>query len=287
MVIPWWAKLGGKIALARMPFGYQLWQRLGLFRHGQMDALSYVKSTFDRHIDAAGLSGKLNGKIVLELGPGDSIATALIAASCGARSVLVDSGSFAVKDVGVYKNMAQELEGLGLRVPESVYQARSLDDILTACHGEYLVNGLDSLSTIASGSVDFIFSQAVLEHVRRHEFLSTITELRRIISPDGLASHQVDLKDHLGGGLNNLRFGDAIWESDFFVRSGFYTNRIQYQQMISLFYAGGFRVEVQKLSRWDNLPINRSALAPQFHSTLDDDLLVNGFHVLLHPRVLS
>ena len=281
--IPWWAKIGGKIVLSRLPFGYGLWQGLGLFRHGYMDKLEYVKGVFDRHVEAAGLTGTLKGKAILEVGPGDSVATALIVACYGARAVLVDAGAFAVKNADVYKNMAQDLETSGLPVPQAIYQAKSLQDVLATCGAEYLVNGLDSFSKIESGSIDFIFSQAVLEHVRKKEFLDTVRECRRVISPSGIASHRIDLGDHLGGGLNNLRFSERVWESEFFVKSGFYTNRIQYTEMLSLFRAGGFDCEVQKNSCWEFLPIRRSSLTRQFQGLSDDELSVRGFDVLLRP----
>lgn len=50
-------------------------------------------------------------------------------------------------------------------------------------------------------------------------------ELGRVLKPDGICVHRVDLNDHLGGCLNNLRFTDAIWESVLFRESGFYANR--------------------------------------------------------------
>jgi SAM-dependent methyltransferase len=287
IAISWWAKIGGKIVLSRLPFGYQIWQSLGLFRHGYMDKLDYVKAVFDRHVEMAGLTGALKGKTILEMGPGDSVASALIAACYGARAVLVDAGAFAVKDTDVYKKMAQDLEVLGLPVPQAIYQAKSLEDILAACGAVYLTNGLDSFSKIESGTIDFIFSQAVLEHVRKKEFLGTVRECRRVISPSGIASHRIDLRDHLGGGLNNLRFGEPVWESEFFVKSGFYTNRIQYSEMLSLFRAGGFDCEVRHVSRWESLPIKRSSLARQFQGIPDDELTVSGFDVLLSPAPTS
>jgi len=32
--LPWWAKIGAKLALSRAPAAYAVWQRMGLFRHG-------------------------------------------------------------------------------------------------------------------------------------------------------------------------------------------------------------------------------------------------------------
>ena len=41
-----------------------------------------------------------------------------------------------------------------------------------------------------------------------------------MIRPGGLCSHVVDLKDHLGGALNNLRFSQRVWESRTMAGSG-------------------------------------------------------------------
>ena len=201
--IPWWAKIGAKVILSRFPFGYSLWQKLGLFRHGKMDQLSYVQGVFDQHVGRAGLGNQLRGMSILEFGPGDSIATAVIAACHGARAVLIDSGDYAVRDVRLYQSFASRLKKHGLDAPD-LAGAESREDILAICGAKYLSNGLSSLQTIADGSVDLIFSQAVLEHVRRHEFLETIKESYRILRTGGFVSHRVDLKDHVGGGLNNL-----------------------------------------------------------------------------------
>jgi len=104
----------------------------------------------------------------------------------------------------------------------------------------------------------------VLEHVRKHEFLDTMRECFRVLTVEGVASHRVDLKDHLGGSLNNLRFSERIWESEFFVNSGFYTNRIRFPEMISLFKNAKLRVEIGDIRRWERLPVKRQSLSNRF-----------------------
>ena len=37
-------------------------------------------------------------------------------------------------------------------------------------------------------------------------------ELRRVLRNDGVFSNRVDLRDHLGAALNNLRFPESLWE---------------------------------------------------------------------------
>src|SRR5688572_16045409 len=76
--VPWWAKIAAKIVLSRLPLPYGFWQRIGLFRHGCMDNSGYARTVFDTHVERAGLAGKLRGKTVVELGPGDSVATAVV-----------------------------------------------------------------------------------------------------------------------------------------------------------------------------------------------------------------
>ena len=165
--LPWWLKITGKIILSRLPLRYSFWQRLGLFRHGSMDRSSYVLGLFNEHMARVG-SGDLSGKTIMELGPGDSIATALVAASYGARAILVDAGRFAHTDISVYQSMALTLRQAGLLTPD-LSKAQSLDDILDACQARYLTQGLSSLHLLPDSSVDILFSNAVLEHIRLDE----------------------------------------------------------------------------------------------------------------------
>lgn len=280
---PWWGRVTAKIVLSRLPARYALWQSLGVFRHGRMDDADYAISVFEQHVSRAGLSGKLNGTVILELGPGDSVASAIIAAAHGARAFLVDSGRFAKNSPSVYQELVGRLQASGLHPPD-IADCMTLEDLLTACRAVYCTDGLRSLEEIESGSIDLIYSHAVMEHVRREEFLPTQRECARLLRPGGLCSHQVDLRDHLGGGLNNLRFRRSVWESPFFVRSGFYTNRIQFDAMLEIFEQAGFRVRVGNVERWSELPIRRDQLAAEFRSVPESVLLVSAFDALLEPR---
>lgn len=147
-----------------------------------------------------------------------------------------------------------------------------------------ITNGFESWREIAAESVDLIFSQAVLEHVRKREFLETQEECFRVMKRGAVASHRVDLRDHLGGALNNLRFSEWVWESEFFARSGFYTNRIQMGEMLHLFTCAGFEVQLIETQRWPVLPTPREKLDEIFVSLPDDALNISGFDVLLRRQ---
>jgi SAM-dependent methyltransferase len=280
--VPWWGKIAAKVFLSRVPLGYRLWRRLNLFVHGAMDSPEYAFGVVTAHLKRLGLRD-LRDKVVLELGPGDSLLSALIARALNARRVyLVDVAAFANSDINHFLDASKYLKGRGLE-PPAIDGSATMRDVLATCSAEYMTQGLEDLRRIPAGSVDFVFSQAVLEHIRLRELSATLAELRRVMAPSGAASHVVDLQDHLGGALNNLRFSARVWESEFMARSGFYTNRVRYLEMLDLFRAAGCKPEVVGLRRWDSLPTALPRLAQQFRRLSIEDLLVSGFDVIARP----
>jgi len=248
-----------------------------------MEQPDYAYRIFKEHFDRSGFSRSTAGFTSLELGPGDTLFSAMIAYAFGfAGSYLVDVGPFARYDLPLYRAMAAYLLKMGLPPPEMA-NLSSLDELLAACGAQYLTSGLLSLRSIPDQCVDFVWSQAVLEHIRKAEFFDTICELRRVIRNDGVCSHTVDLKDHLGGALNNLRFSDRCWESDFMADSGFYTNRLRYSEMLHIFQQSGFEVDMISVNRWDSVPTPRAKLAEGFNHFSNYELNVSGFNVVLRP----
>jgi SAM-dependent methyltransferase len=281
-VIPWWAKIAAKLLLSRVPLGHRAWRRLGAFRHGAMLDPGYALQVFRDHF-ARCVRGAREGFVALELGPGDSLASAVIAAAHGAtRTYLIDVGSFASADADDYRRVADYLRKQGLQPPD-LEGVKSLESLLRACRATYATGGLQSLRELRTGSVDFIWSQAVLEHVRRAQFRDVVGEMRRIIRTGGVCSHQIDLQDHLGGALNNMRLPTRWWEADWMARSGFYTNRMRMQEMLSAFEAAGFAVADLSTLSWERLPTPRHALAREFRSLPPEELLVRSFTVTLRP----
>lgn len=280
--IPWPLKVATKLLLARLPGSARHWHRAGLFRHGAMDSPNYALKVLKGHLQRAGLApADLAGKACLELGPGDSPLSAVILRAWGAaRATLVDAGDFARGGVALCRQMAVLMAAEGFPLPE-VEAAASAEQVLAACNAEYLTEGLASLRALPDRTFDFLWSQAVLEHIRRDRFAETLRALHRIQKPEGLASHRVDLRDHLGGALNHLRFADWFWENDTVAGSGFYTNRIGCAEMLGLFESAGFQVELLGARRWEALPTQRTSLAERFRARPEADLLVRSFDVLL------
>ena len=137
-----------------------------------------------------------------------------------------------------------------------------------------MTRGLQDLKSIKSNSVDYIFSHSVLEHVRLFELEETIDQMYRILKKGGLISHNINYKDHLDEGLNNLRFPTSLWESNLFANSGFYTNRVPAVKMHSLFRKKGMNILKENYGSWEKLPIKRSKISKDFNQFSDEDLSI-------------
>ena len=282
-VLPWRVRVLGKIVLSRLPVGYPLWKRLGMFEHGAMNHPRYALEVVGEHVKKSGILPNSRDFVALELGPGDSLFSGLVAHAMGAATTYsVDAGYFATMSLEDYRGMERYLAAQGFSTPNTS-AAKSTEELLAAYGIRYLTSGLRSLEQVPDASVDFLWSHATLEHIRRSEFKGLVKEMWRVMRRTAVASHQVDLRDHLGGALNNLRFSERTWESRFMSRSGFYTNRIGYSEMLALIRQAGFEIEVTEVTRWEKLPTPRRKMALEFRERSLDDLLVQGFHMLARP----
>jgi SAM-dependent methyltransferase len=272
-----------KLGAARARLDYAFLHRFGLTRHGGMEKPGWAMEVFERHYRCVEFHRRSAGFCCLELGPGDSLFTALIARAFGASATwLIDVGPFATRDVELYWRMADELRARGFSAPE-LSASRSFDEVLRACNATYLTGGLASLRTVPDGCIDFAFSNTVLQHVRRSELAETLRELRRVMHPEGCGVHSLDLRDMLGGSLHHLRFSQLVWESEWFRGAGFYTNRLLLPQWVEAFASAGFSCEVAELNQWPRLPLRRELLAQPYRRMPEDQLRARTLRLVTRP----
>ncbi len=275
--LPWWAKIGAKVVLSRLPLSARTWQRLGLFSPGGMVDADYACGVFESHFEAAGPLPE--GFTYLELGPGDSLATAIIARARGASTgYLIDAGAYASRSIDTYRRLIVQLKSDGgVGGLSELEDCRTVDEILEAADCTYWQDGIEALARVPDDSVDFIFSPAAFEHSPLGEFADTCRQLYRIQRQTGVGSHWIDFQDHLGGSLNSLRFSETLWEAAWFApRSGFYTNRLRFSEVLDHFRAAGFEADVRSIRRWDEMPLAPAKLDPAFRGLAKDDLLISS-----------
>jgi hypothetical protein len=276
----WKITLAAKVLAGRLPVLKRLLRRLGYLRLGDAESASYALGVFERHASQAVIDGSRHRGTCLEIGPGESLLTPLLARAAGFEHVvLVDEGWQLGNDARICADFSRQERARGRNVPE-IPARSSIEDVLRLCSTDYLTTGLASLTALGSGSVDFSFSHAVLEHVPRAQALEYLRQLKRVTKLSGVSSHHIDLKDHLGGSLNHLRFSTARWESDAIRGSGIYTNRLRYSEWLRLFEEAGLSWRIVNRSLFDTLPLERRHMAPAFRELNDDDLRTQGFQVV-------
>jgi hypothetical protein len=126
--------------------------------------------------------------------------------------------------------------------------------------------------------VDFLLSQAVLEHVADVE--ATYAALAWWIKPGAMMSHQIDLRSHGFGNRWNghWQYPDPVWR----VVKGnrlWSINRAPYSEHLEQMRRRGFRV-VKEIPMTTPSTIARKTLAPRYRGLSDQDLTTSGAFVL-------
>jgi SAM-dependent methyltransferase len=225
--------------------------------------------------DAARLMGR-PPRTVLELGPGLMVLRAPVLAGMGLEHIwFIDPDDSAPADAAPYRSVAALAHGHGLPVPD-LSGCADRNAVLRHCHATLLIGGPAALAVIPDGAVDLVVSEAVLEHVRRDDMAPLLAQLRRITAPDGIGLHRIDFQDHLGGGLQHLRFSDAFWASPLVGRAGIYVNRLGLSAMVNRFRRAGFRVEVSEAIIWSHRPSGPKRPHPEAMRPAADDLVARA-----------
>ena len=116
---PWQIKILLKLLLSSIPSKYDFWRKISLFKHGEMEKPDYAFKVFKQHFDRVDFLRREGGFVALELGPGDSLFSALIAYAHRASCIyLVDTGNFAVDCIKSYIQMANFLKKNHLTPPD-------------------------------------------------------------------------------------------------------------------------------------------------------------------------
>lgn len=162
----------------------------------------YFRTCFDEYFQVPGMpSGQaaayLDGKHVLEYGPGDLPGVALLMIAHGAQSVVcVDRFPlyrFSESCIQVLQNLLEALEhDQRKRAEQCFMRPGEPASGLNPQRIRYMVkpSGLSGLTDWA----DLIVSRAVLEHV--NDLPATFMDMRDALRDNGIAVHQVDLKSH-------------------------------------------------------------------------------------------
>ena len=134
---------------------------------------------------------------------------------------------------------------------------------------------------IRPGTVDWIFSQAVMEHV--DDLDATYRACRAWLGPKGVMSHQIDFKSHGTAEAWNghWAYSDTAWR---LVRGArlYLVNRQPHSAHRAALARAGFEILLDlPVVRRDGLP--RQRLAPRYRALDDADLATAGAFMIARP----
>lgn len=160
---------------------------------------------------------ELAGKSYLEVGPGKDFGSALIV--CGSCSrVIVADLYLAPWDEDYHLplySLIRSKWGRPARLLDAVIERKGYAGVI-----ETIPEPAYALKSLKSGSIDIIFSNAVLEHVQ--PLIDTPREFFRVTKPGGVGVHQVDFRDHRSSDkpLDHLLESKADFDAEFVRRFG-------------------------------------------------------------------
>jgi len=279
----------------------------------------YCYSVWLRHLTLAHSHGlQAPPMVVAELGPGDSLGTGLAALLCGAeRLYAFDVVAYA--DLRRNLAILDELVGLFLarepipgdrefpdvnpklisyQFPQDLLPESRLMSTLETARVEAIRCALQnrgatddrieikyfvpwtSAQLIEPGTVDLVYSQAVLEHVTNLD--ETYDALWRWLKPGGLMSHQIDFRSHGLAREWNGHWGhsDRVWRV-IKGRKPYLLNRQAHAAHLAKLQEHGFTMVFdQPVASEGGIP--RARLTSRFRHYTDDDLRTSG--ALLQSR---
>ncbi len=186
----------------------------------------------------------VSGASILELGPGHNYGAILVLACHGASVVVADR--FPVPwDNDYHPKFYQSLlEHLTAVRPSlaTIPIVECLEASDTGAVVTVIASPAENLSGLATGSIDIVLSNAVLEHAESPAGVAR--ELYRVTRPGGSGIHQVDFRDHrdFSRPLEYLLLGADDFEAMFVERHGECGRQIRHYEMRGLFEAAGFKI---------------------------------------------
>ena len=165
-------------------------------------SVNFICTCFNNMTQYSGLGEKdFSGKRILEVGHGENVGIALKFIASGASHVVCIDRFYATRDqeheYKIYEELRNSLENEEekSRFDSAIQLERNhfkLNDKSISCH--YGVDIAKAHKTFPSQSFDFIYSNAVLEHVGKVG--AGFYSMDKLLKPGGSMVHIVDFKDH-------------------------------------------------------------------------------------------
>jgi hypothetical protein len=275
----------------------------------------YCYTVWMRHLANWSLFKDGIPEVVAELGPGDSLGTGLAALLSGCKHLYaLDVVKYWNNDRNIkmfdelielfkkkaylpdnteYPQVIPSLDNYNFPshiLPDKLLKETLAEDRLNAIRNElatidnpnntyikYKIPWNDS-NVINTNSVDFLYSQAVLEHVEDLE--TTYSAMQKWIKPSGLISHSIDFRSHgLTKSWNgHWTFNNFEWR---IVKAGkiFLLNRQPLSKHVELTLKNGFKILKKSVVKMEN-KLKPNRFSNEFKKMSEEDVTSSVAYIL-------
>ena len=219
---------------------------------------------------------------ILELGPGENLGQGVLLVAMGAKKY---TGLDLRKPPQLYDRHGYQaaMELLGLAAPAvaqpkaaGIFTVEGERVVFNPGRIEYLYPRQSYDIRLPDGSIDYVFSHSVFEHIADPP--RTVAAIARVLRSGGLSAHHFDMRDHadFSKPLEFLKVDAAAWSARFDgANAHLYTNRQRLPDFIKLFEDSGFKIlSVKSTGHVAMSEETRRGLHPDFHRYALEDLAV-------------
>lgn len=229
---------------------------------------------------------------ILEIGPGANLGQGMLFIASGARKY-TGLDLHAHPELHTPYGYTAAYEMLSLVAPASV--RRNADEIYSISGDkvvfnperiEYLFPRQSYDIRLPDGSVDFVFSHSVFEHIT--DPARTIAAIGKVLRKGGLSAHHFDMRDHtdFSKPLEFLKVDERAWAARYTGnRSHLYMNRKRLSDFVMMFKSAGLKI--RKVEPTTTVPMS-DEIRRGFHAdfqkyALEDLAVVSALIVVEKP----
>lgn len=279
-----------KNVIAGVPLLRQLKEKHSKRRVQLFDDVDRFFDVFEKLLNLCDENLNIKDKVVLEIGPGNSLAIGLLFLACGAKKVfLVDRFKhlfYDDYDISFHRKVLERIKEKDFpffsAASEAVIFTKGGSIDFDKDKIEYRLGNAANLP-MKNNSIDIVFSNAVFEYV--HDIKKAISEIGRVTKPSGLGIHEIDLRDHFfqSQPLRLLQYPDWLWNLMAWNRPG-YTNRLRLSDFLKLFESYGFLIRKLVPTREYEGDILSLKVNRKFTDFSYEQLRALAFQVLLQKK---